>query len=91
MAVKKMVLDCDCAVPICDHAKEEVGNLLQDTYDDAYDEGWTDAFASVKSTLIEMGFDKASRMETPPPPPRNSSRSKARQRHSQGTKRELVN
>lgn len=91
MAVKKLVIPCSCEVAICDHAKEEVGNLLQETYDDAYDEGWTDAFASVKATLMDMGFEKASRMETPPPPPRKKKKAAAGHADSPGNKRELVN
>jgi len=83
MAVKKLVIPCSCEVAICDHAKEEVGNLLQETYDDAYDEGWKDAFSSVKETLVSMGFDKAKSIETPPPPPRKSP--------SKTFKKELVN
>jgi hypothetical protein len=79
MAVKKMVVHCSCHITMCDHAKEEVGNMLQDTYDDAYDEGWTDAFTSVRETLVDMGFDKASKMSTPPPPPRKRSRSSSRE------------
>lgn len=89
MSVKKLVLRCDCVVAMCDHAKEEVGDLLQETYDDAYDEGWTDAFSSVKETLVSMGFEKASKMETPPPPPRKSTRAKLRS--SSGEEKELLN
>lgn len=85
MSVKKLVIPCSCPVALCDHAKEEVGNMLQETYDDAYDEGWNDAFISVRETLVSMGFDKASKMETPPPPPRKKMRS------SRGSARELVN
>lgn len=85
MAVKKLVIPCSCKVALCDHAKEEVGNLLQDTYDDAYDEGWNDAFTSVRETLVDMGFDSAARMDTPPPPPRKRMRSPSRK------DRELLN
>lgn len=89
MAVKRLVLNCTCSVTMCDHAKEEVGNILQDTYDDAYDEGWNDAFVSVRETLVEMGFEKAAKMSTPPPPPKNPKANKLR---SPGTKpNELVN
>ena len=85
MAVKKLVIPCNCSVAMCDHAKKEVGDMLQDTYDDAYDEGWNDAFTSVRETLVEMGFESASKMNTPPPPPRKRSRSSSRE------DRELVN
>lgn len=85
MSVKKLVIRCDCVVAMCDHAKEEVGDLLQDTYDDAYDEGWNDAFISVRNTLVDMGFEKAAKMDTPPPPPRKKTRSSSRK------DRELVN
>ncbi len=78
MAVKRLVLNCTCSVTMCDHAKEEVGNILQDTYDEAYDEGWNDAFLSVRQTLVDMGFDNAAKMDTPPPPPKNPAASKLR-------------
>jgi len=91
MAVKKMVVRCDCEVAMCDHARDEVGSLLQDTYDDAYDEGWRDAFESVRATLVDMGFEKASRMETPPPPPRKTKRRQAGQPDSPGNRRDLPN
>ena len=77
MSVKKLIINCTCEVTVCDHAMDKVGDMLQETYDDAYDQGWRDAFFTVKSTLIDMGFDKANHMKTPPPPPRKSSRSKS--------------
>lgn len=91
MSVRKLVIRCDCEMPICEHARDEVGDLLQNTYDDAYDEGWRDAFNSVKATLVEMGFEKASRMETPPPPPRKTKKRQSTGMDSPGNKRDLIN
>lgn len=84
MSVKKLILNCTCSVTMCDHARDEVGSMLQETYDEAYDQGWNDAFISVKETLVDMGFEKATRLETPPPPPRKNVKPKS-------VERELVN
>lgn len=70
MSVKKLTIDCDCVISVCDHAYEKVSDLLQSGYDDGYDEGWNDAFVSIKEGLADLGFDRASKLETPPPPRR---------------------
>lgn len=90
MAVKKLTIDCNCKVSLCEHAFEKVGDLLQSGYDDGYDEGWKDAFSAVKLTLAELGFDSAKGMSTPPPPPR-ARKNKGSNRRSPGTSRELPN
>lgn len=78
MSVKKLVINCDCRVSVCDHAYEKVSDLLQSGYDDGYDEGWLDAFVAIKEGLLDLGFEKAANMGTPPPPPRSRNRKKAR-------------
>lgn len=90
MSVKKLTIDCDCKVSVCDHALEKVGDLLQSAYDDGYDDGWQDAFAAVKLTLADIGFESAKDMSTPPPPPR-AGKNKGANRRSPGTRRELPN
>ncbi len=94
MAIKKMVFECNCETPMCEHAHDKVSSLLQSGYDDGYDEGWRDAFFSIKHTLVEMGFEKAREMKLPEPPPRRSSEDKVSRevpRPSSGNKRELAN
>ena len=72
-----MVIDCSCKTPICEHAHEKVSELLQSGYDDGYDEGWRDAFFTIKDGLIGMGFEKAKDMKLPEPPPRSYSEKKS--------------
>lgn len=88
MSVKKLVIDCQCKVAICDHAYEKVSDLLQSAYDDGYDEGWTDAFIAIKEGLLDLGFEKAASMSTPPPPPRSKKSNKPRS--SSAAKREIL-
>lgn len=91
MSVKKLTIDCDCKVSVCDHAFEKVGELLQSGYDDGYDEGWQDAFIAIKEGLLDLGFEKASSMGTPPPPPRRSRPSSGISRSRVSKKIELSN
>jgi len=70
MAVKKLTIDCDCVISVCDHAYEKVSDLLQSGYDDGYDEGWNDAFVAIKEGLVDLGFDRALKLQTPEPPRR---------------------
>ena len=71
MSVKTLVLDCECNVQVCKHAYKKVSDLLQSGYDDGYDEGWADAFVSIKEGLTDLGYEDAAKMKTPPAPPRS--------------------
>ena len=91
MSVKKLVINCDCNVSVCDHAFEKVGELLQSGYDDGYDEGWQDAFIAIKEGLLDLGFEKASSMSTPPPPPRRTRQVSGMSRSRVSKKTDLIN
>jgi len=44
---KKVFLEveCKCPVAVCEHSEHKMTQLLQDTYDEGYDDGWDAAFA----------------------------------------------
>ena len=83
MAIKKLVLSCNCEPPMCEHAYDKVRDMLQSGYDDGYDEGWKDAFVAIKQGLLDMGFDRASSIPTPEPPPRRGSSQKNKPRKNE--------
>jgi hypothetical protein len=61
-------ITCKCKVHICEHVEHNIGELLQSVYDDAYDEGWNDAFIAIREVIKSAGFDVP--VDTPPPPKR---------------------
>lgn len=79
-------LDCVCKVKLCDHVEDQLGDFLQDLYDDAFDEGWTYAFETIHKALIKGGNDAPSKLPAPP-----SRKSKAGKKGTAVRKRELTN
>ena len=87
---KVLRTDCDCAVSICDHAMQDVADMLQDTYDDGYDEGWNDAHETMRKFLISKGVDSVRDVSLPPPPDRTTKKPKAERKLATNTS-ELIN
>ena len=83
---KELTLDCDCAVSICDHAAEQIGELLRDTFDDGFDDGWVEAHERMRVFMIRAGMPGAEDLELPPPPPRTAIKTRV----SRSTKKEYT-
>ena len=84
---KKINLDCDCRVSICDHAAEQIGRLLQKTFDGRYDDGWEEAHERMRAFMIQSGMPGAEDLELPPPPPRQ----KIEPKFNRESNKELIN
>jgi len=86
---KILKVNCECKVAICDHAMQDVAEMLQNTYDDGYDAGWADAHETVRQFLLEHGVESVRNIPTPAPPERTKSKPRA-ERNYRNNKSEQV-
>jgi hypothetical protein len=63
-----MAIECKCPVPMCEHSEHKMTEILQDAFDEGYDDGWDAAFALLNSVLRAKGITPPS--EAPPAPKR---------------------
>jgi len=68
---KELVINCKCDTSLCDHAAKEVSKLLQETFDDGYDEGWISAYEHMREAMVEAGVPGVEDLIAPPPPGRS--------------------